>query len=109
MINELKVSEITLIYRNRLAAEGKRIINQKEFGEHLSQGLLNTGLSRNTISLWEKGRSQPDWEFLLSLYTYHFSNQDNWQFQFAVDCLRAMKPETFATGIINLTETEKIA
>lgn len=102
MIDELKVSEITLIYRNRLGSERHQNITQKEFGGILAEGLLNTGITRATIWKWEKGRGQPDWEFLFSLYTYHYNHQDRWQFQFAVECMKAMKPETFATGIIEL-------
>jgi DNA-binding XRE family transcriptional regulator len=102
MPEERKTSEITRAFRLKLGAEMGRIVTQEEFGQILVHGLVNTGISRQTIHKWESGKGEPDVNFLLSIYTYHFWNQADWRRCWALDCLKVMKPETFDSGIIDL-------
>ena len=101
MAENMKVKEIVRIYREQLGAKNEHRISQGQFADLLTDGLPNISLTRQTTYNWEQGKSDPDMDFLLSLYTYHFG-KDTWQLRFAVECLKAMHPETFKSGIIEL-------
>jgi transcriptional regulator with XRE-family HTH domain len=85
-----------------LGASLGRDVSQVEFGELLVHGLLNAGITRGTIWNWESGKFEPDLDFLLSIYTYTFFDRTDWRFHWARECMRAMKPETFDSGVIDL-------
>lgn len=101
MAEEIKIGAIVRTYRQELGSALGKSIKQEEFGELLIEGLMNDGISRQSIHNWESGKRDPDMDFLLSLYTYHFG-KDTWQLRFAIECLKAMHPETFKSGIIEL-------
>lgn len=102
-----KISEITLGFRDKLGAARGSKVTQEEFGGLLAEGLLNSGITRVTIHNWESGKGEPDLKFLLSIYTYHFWKKNDWRFQWALECLRAMQPETFDSGVIALAESNQ--
>ena len=101
MAKDLKVNEIVRTYRNELGSAMGKPVKQEEFGEILIKGLFNDAVTRQTVGNWESGRTEPELEFLIALYTYHFG-KDTWQLRFAAECLKAMHPETFKSGIIEL-------
>lgn len=103
MAEEIKTSEIIRTYREQLGNALGRSIRQEEFGEKLTEGMTNTGITRQTIGNWENGRTAPEIEFLMALYTYHFGTE-TWQLRFAVDCLMSLRPQTFQSGIITLAQ-----
>lgn len=87
-----------------LWANGGRVVSQTEFGDLLAKGLLNSGITRMTIYTWESGKGEPSLDFLLSIYTYCFFDRTDWRFHWARECMRAMKPETFDSGVIELAD-----
>ena len=104
MKQDRTIREITKEYRFRIGLKLGRFVGQEDFGSLLAKGLLNSGITRMTIYKWESGKGEPDLSFLLSLYTYTFFKKDDWRFRWALECLRAMKPETFDSGVIVLAE-----
>jgi len=96
MGEEIKFSEVVRTFREQLG------VKPEKFSEMLTHGLLNISYTRQTIYNWESGKREPDISFLLALYTYHFGTHA-WQLGFAAECLKAMRPETFKSGIIELS------
>lgn len=101
MIEEIKVGEIVKAFRLQLGGISRKAVGRAEFGALLVEGFSNIEITRQTIYNWEQGKREPEMKFLMSLYTYHFG-KDTWQLRFAAECLKAMYPETFTSGIIEL-------
>ena len=102
MAEEIKVNQIVKTFRENLGEIMGRPISQEQFGELVIEGLFNIAVVRQTVANWETGRTEPPMDFLIALYTYHFGTSA-WQLGFAAECLKAMRPETFKSGIIELS------
>lgn len=96
------VSNIVAAHRQQLTEEIGQPVSQEQFGEYLVDGMSNIkGFSRQTIHAWESGKSNPDVEFLIKLYCTSYG-KDLRRTIFAVECLTAIIPEAFESGLIPL-------
>jgi DNA-binding transcriptional regulator YiaG len=66
-------------------------LTYRAFAEKLTEHLVNTGISHASVQNWEKGMTDPNTDFLLTLLVVHA----DWRRQFAIDCLVAKLPEVF--------------
>ena len=77
-------------------------LTQDKFAEAINEKLINTSVSRVSVSNWLNGKYEPETDLLLILLVVY----SDWRKQFAVDCLMAKLPEVFDSGIIKLPPTK---
>lgn len=79
-------------------------LTQEKFAVQLTESLVNTNISRVSVTNWSNGKSLPSTDFLLLCAVVY----DDWRRSWAMACLRAKLPEVFETGVItfNLTIAE---
>lgn len=93
MAEPIRISEVVEAYLN--SGDG---MTHQQFADALTASLVNTNISRVSVTNWANGKTEPSTDFLLvciSAYT-------DWRRQFANDCLKIKLPETFASGILQL-------
>ena len=95
-----KISKIVRTTRLQLSVALDRPISQEDFGDLLTEGLVNE-ISRTSVSAWENGKFEPDSDLLWALAVRHYGSRD-WRLAFAAECLRAKLPDVFEVGIVNL-------
>jgi len=88
---ETTFQEVVKEYRKRTG------LSVRNFAEALTEKLVNTNLSGNTVSQWEDQPNRaPDLYFFFNCYTTY----TDWRMHFAVDCLTALMPHVFASGMV---------
>jgi len=92
---ELKQKPVQLVVRRYLDASQ---LTQDKFAEALNESLINTNVSRVSVSHWLNGKYEPETDLLLVLLCVY----GDWRLRFAVDCLTAKLPEVFESGIVKL-------
>ncbi len=72
-------------------------LSVRKFAEALTEKMVNYNLSGNTISQWEtKENHAPDLYFFFNCFTTY----TDWRMHFAVDCLKAVMPHVFESGMV---------
>jgi len=97
--HDLKEKPVQSVIRQYMKATG---LTQDKFAEALNESLINTNVSRVSVSNWLNGKYEPETDLLLILIVVY----SGWQKRFAVDCLSAKLPEVFESGIIKLPRAE---
>lgn len=88
---ELTFQQVVKDYRNQQG------LSVRGFSEKLTEKFVNVSLSGETISKWENNPNRaPDLYFFLNCITTY----TDWRMNFAVDCLRALMPHVFDSGIV---------
>lgn len=95
-LKEKPVQSVVRKYLNSLN------LTQDKFAEALNESLVNTNISRVSVSYWFNGKNEPETDFLLILLCVY----SDWRMKFAVDCLMAKLPEVFESGIVKLPRAE---
>lgn len=92
---DLKEKPVQSIVRQYMEAGG---MTQEKFAEKLNESLINTNVSRASVSHWLNGKYEPETDLLLVLLCVY----EDWRMRFAVDALMAKLPEVFESGIVKL-------
>lgn len=71
-------------------------LTQQEFADEITASLVNTGISRVSVTNWCNAKSYPATDFLLLCAVVY----DDWRRSWAMACLKAKLPEVFETGVI---------
>jgi len=66
-------------------------LTQEAFVGKLNQSLVNTNVSRASVSHWLNNKYEPETDFLLLVMMVY----SDWRMDFAIDCLCAKLPEVF--------------
>lgn len=75
----------------------KSDLTVRQFADALNEKLINTNISKSTISLWEtKDNIAPSLEFLFECFVTY----TDWRMYFAVDSLKATMPHVFESGMV---------
>jgi transcriptional regulator with XRE-family HTH domain len=77
-------------------------MTQEKFADALNESLINTNVSRVSVSNWLNGKYEPETDLLLVLLCVY----GDWRMRFAVDALMAKLPEVFESGIVKLPRAE---
>ena len=96
---DLQEKPVQAVVRQYLEASGA---TQGKFAEALNESLLNTNVSRVSVSYWLNGKYEPETDLLLILLVVY----SDWRKNFAIDCLMAKLPEVFESGIVKLPPTK---
>ena len=92
---DLKEKPVQSVVRRYMEA-GK--FTQDGFADALNESLINTNISRVSVSNWSNGKYEPETDLLLVLLCVY----GDWRMRFAVDALMAKLPEVFESGIVKL-------
>ena len=88
---ETTLSDVIKEYRKQTG------LSVRQFGETLTEKLVNSSLSGQTIHRWESEPNQaPDLYLFFNLFTTY----TDWRMYFAVDCLKALMPHVFDSGMV---------
>ncbi len=79
----MRTSEITRMYLDKFG------MTQTQFANALNESLVQTGITRVSVSNWLRGRSQPETDFLLLCLVAYA----DWRQQWAREMLNAKLPE----------------
>lgn len=90
MQEEVKVSDVMKVYMKSYG------LTQQEFADELTASLVNTNISRVSVTNWCNGKSSPSTDFLLVCAVAY----EDWRRSWAMSCLKAKLPEVFETGVI---------
>ncbi len=90
MIEEATVKDVMKAYRKSYG------LTQRRFAECLTASLVNTNISRVSVTNWCNGKSSPDTDFLLICAVAY----DDWRRSWAMSCLKAKLPEVFESGVV---------
>jgi len=77
-------------------------MTQEKFADALNESLINTNVTRVSVSNWLNGKYEPKTDLLLVLLCVY----GDWRMRFAVDALMAKLPEVFESGIVKLPRAE---
>jgi len=72
-------------------------MNQGQFADALTDSLVNTGVSRVSVTNWVNGKSSPSTDFLLVCAVAY----EDWRRSWAMECLKAKLPEIFDAGVVS--------
>jgi transcriptional regulator with XRE-family HTH domain len=67
----------------------------RAFAEALTEHLVNTSVTHATAMNWEKGKTDPNTDFLLTCLIVH----NDWRADWAIECLCAKLPAVFDQSI----------
>lgn len=81
----MNIGEITREYLQRLG------LTQEWFAAALNASLVNTHVTRVSVSNWLNGKYEPETDFLLSCLVAY----NDWRKAWAADCLAAKLPHVF--------------
>jgi hypothetical protein len=81
----MTIAEITRKYMRQF------LLTQEKFTEALCEHLVNTNISRSSVSYWLNGKYEPETDFLLICLAVH----KDWRAEWAIECLCAKLPEVF--------------
>jgi transcriptional regulator with XRE-family HTH domain len=96
---DLKEKPVQSVVRRYMEAGN---MTQDKFAEALNESLVNTNISRVSVSYWLNGKHMPETDLLLEMLCVY----EDWRMKFAVHCLTAKLPEVFESGIIKLPKAE---
>jgi len=71
-------------------------LTQKQFAEQITTSLVNTNISRVSVTNWCNAKSSPSTDFLLLCATVY----DDWRRSWAMSCLKVKLPEVFDSGVM---------
>jgi len=71
-------------------------LTQQKFADGLTESLVNTNISRVSVTNWCNGKSSPSTDFLLVCAVAY----DDWRRSWAMSCLKAKLPEVFDSGVV---------
>ena len=71
-------------------------LTQEKFAEQITASLVNTEISRVSVTNWCNGKSSPSTDFLLLCAVVY----RDWRKTWAVSCLKAKLPEVFDSGLV---------
>ena len=71
-------------------------LTQKKFADEITASLLNTNISRVSVTNWCNGKSSPSTDFLLVCAVAY----EDWRRSWAMSCLKAKLPEVFESGVV---------
>ena len=71
-------------------------LSQAKFAEQITASLVNTEISRVSVTNWCNGKSSPSTDFLLLCAVVY----TDWRKTWAVACLKAKLPEVFDSGMV---------
>lgn len=79
-------------------------LTQEAFANKITASLVNTNISRVSVTNWCNSKSSPSTDFLLLCAVVY----DDWRRSWAMSCLKVKLPEVFESGVItfNLPITE---
>jgi predicted XRE-type DNA-binding protein len=96
MADELKVKDVVEKYLD------ERQLTQEQLATALTESLVNTGISRVSVTNWANGKTSPSTDFLLVCIVAY----TDWRRAFAVHCLEVKLPEVFESGMVRLPVAE---
>jgi transcriptional regulator with XRE-family HTH domain len=96
---DLKEKPVQSVVRRFMEAGS---LTQDKFAEALNESLINTNISRVSVSNWLNGKYEPETDLLLVLLCVY----GDWRMRFAVEALTAKLPEVFESGIVKLPKAE---
>ncbi len=65
-------------------------LTQQGFADAVNESLVDTGVSRVSVSHWMNGRNEPETDFLEAMLVAY--DPGDWRFSFALACLAAKSP-----------------
>lgn len=71
-------------------------LTQEKFAAQITESLVNTNISRVSVTNWCNGKSSPSTDFLLVCAVAY----EDWRRSWAMSCLKAKLPEVFEAGVI---------
>lgn len=71
-------------------------LTQQKFADAVTASLVNTEISRVSVTNWCNGKSSPSTDFLLLCAVAY----EDWRRAWAMDCLKAKLPEVFEAGVV---------
>lgn len=71
-------------------------LTQQKFADEITASLVNTNISRVSVTNWCNGKSSPSTDFLLLCAVAY----EDWRRSWAMSCLKAKLPEVFETGVV---------
>jgi len=71
-------------------------LTQEKFAAQITASLVNTNISRVSVTNWCNSKSSPSTDFLLICAVVY----EDWRRSWAMSCLKAKLPEVFETGVI---------
>lgn len=71
-------------------------LTQEKFAAQITASLVNTNISRVSVTNWCNGKSSPSTDFLLVCAVAY----EDWRRSWAMSCLKAKLPEVFESGVI---------
>lgn len=86
----LKIEEVMKAYMDSYH------LTQSEFAAQLTASLVNTNISRVSVTNWCNGKSSPSTDFLLVCAVAY----EDWRRSWAMACLKTKLPEVFDAGVI---------
>jgi hypothetical protein len=90
MHEETKVKDVMKAYMDSYD------LTQEKFAAQITASLVNTNISRVSVTNWCNSKSSPSTDFLLvCAVTY-----EDWRRSWAMSCLKAKLPEVFETGVV---------
>lgn len=85
-----KVSDVMKAYMDSYS------LTQEKFADQITASLVNTNISRVSVTNWCNSKSSPSTDFLLLCAVVY----DDWRRSWAMSCLKAKLPEVFESGVI---------
>lgn len=95
MHEETTVKDVMQAYMKSYA------LTQEKFAEQVTASLINTNISRVSVTNWCSGKSSPNTDFLLLCAV----NYEDWRRSWAISCLKVKLPEVFEAGIVTFNLT----
>mgnify|MGYP001765704847 CR=1 FL=1 len=90
MQDPIKISQVMKAYLDSYD------LTQERFADKITASLVNTNISRVSVTNWCNDKSSPSTDFLLLCATVY----EDWRRSWAMSCLKAKLPEVFETGVI---------
>ena len=90
MQEDAKISDVMKAYMESYS------LTQQKFADGLTASLVNTNISRVSVTNWCNGKSSPSTDFLLVCAVAY----EDWRRSWAMSCLKAKLPEVFESGVV---------
>jgi len=71
-------------------------LTQENFAAQITASLVNTNISRVSVTNWCNGKSSPNTDFLLVCAVAY----EDWRRSWAMQCLKVKLPEVFDSGVV---------
>jgi hypothetical protein len=90
MYEETKVKDVMKVYMDSYD------LTQEKFASEITSSLINTNISRVSVTNWCNAKSSPSTDFLLLCAVVY----EDWRRSWAMSCLKVKLPEVFDAGVI---------